>query len=74
MRSSTGKLEHAEMMTEAGLKQGVCSGCVFYRKEKNARVVVRGDDFAAHGPSASVDWFRGVVQERMEVEFKSRLE
>ena len=47
---------------------------MFYHEEKNARVVARGDDFTALGPSKSLDWFRGVVQQGMEVKFKGRLE
>ena len=68
------ELERAEMMTEAGFGQGSFSARVFYREQKNVRVVARGDDFTVLGPSKSLDWFRGVVQQRMEVKFKGRLE
>ncbi len=46
---------------------------MFYREQKNVRVVVHGDDFAIPEAIKSLDWFRGVVQQRMEVKFKSRL-
>ncbi len=47
---------------------------MFYHEQKNVRVVVHGDDFTVLGPSKSLDWFRGVAQQRMEVKFKGRLE
>ncbi len=68
------ELEYTEMMTEAGFRQGSFSACVFYHEQKNVRVVARGGDFTALGPSKSLDWFSGVVQQRMEVKFKGRLE
>ena len=68
------ELEYTEMMTEAGFRQGAYSACVFYHEEKNVRVVVHGDDFTVLGPSKGLDWFRGVVQQRMEMKFKNRLE
>ena len=68
------ELEYTEMMVEAGFKQGLYSACVFYHAEKKVRVVVHGDDFTVLGPGKSLDWFRGVIQKRMEVKFKSRLE
>ena len=68
------ELEYTEMMTEAGLKQGSYSACVFYHEQKNVRVLVRGDDLTVLGPSKSLDWFCGVVQQRMEVKFEGRLE
>ena len=67
------ELEYTEM-TEAGFRQGAYSACVFYREEKNVRVVVHGDDFTVLGPSKGLDWFRGVVQQNMEVKFENRLE
>ena len=68
------ELEYTEMMTEAGFRQGAYSACVFYHEENNVRVVVHGDDFTVLGPSKGFDWFRGVVQQRMEMKFKNRLE
>jgi len=68
------ELEYKEMMQEAGFKQGSYSACVFYHEQKNVRVVVHGDDFTVLGPSKGLDWFRGVVHQRMEVKFKGRLE
>ena len=47
---------------------------MFYHEQKNVRVVVHGDDFTVLGPSKSLDCFRGVAQQRMEVKFKGRLE
>ncbi len=67
------EMEYAEMMAEAGLKQGSHSACVFYNKEKNVRVVFRGDDCTVLGPPKSLDWFREAAQERTEVTFKSGL-
>ncbi len=66
------ELEHTEMMTEADPRQGSFSACVFYREQKNVRVVVHGDDITALGPCESLDWARGVVQ--LEVKFKGRLD
>ena len=68
------ELEYTEMMQGAGLRQGSYSACVIYHEQKNVRVVAHGDDFTVLGPSKSLDWFRGVVQQRMEVKFKGRLE
>ncbi len=62
------------MMLEAGFRQGSYSACVFYREQKNVRVVVHGEDFTVLGPSKSLAWFRGVAQQRMEVKFNGRLE
>ncbi len=67
------EMEYTEMMVEAGFKQGSYSACVFYREEKNDGVVARGGDFTTLGPK-SLDWFREVVQQRMEVQFKGRPE
>ncbi len=67
------ELGHTEMTTEADCRQGSFGACVFYHKQKNVRVVVHGDDFTALGPSKSLDWFRGAVQQGMEVKFKERL-
>ncbi len=47
---------------------------VFYREQKHIRVVVHGDDFTILGASKTLGWFRGVVQQHLEVKFKSRLE
>ncbi len=60
------------MIDEAGFEQGLCSACVFYRKERSVRVVVRGDVCTVLGPSRGLGWLRGFVQERMEVKFKNR--
>ncbi len=66
-------LEYTEMMTEAGLRQGAYSACVFYHEENMVLLVVRGDDFTMLGPSESLDWFRGVAQHRVEAKLKDRL-
>ena len=68
------ELEYTEMMTEAGFKQGSHSVCAFYHAKENVRVVVHGDDFTALGTNKGLDWFRGVMQKKMEVKFKNRLE
>ncbi len=62
------------MMTEAGFRQGSFSACVFYQTQKNFKVVVPGDASAMLGPSKSLHLFRGIVQQRMEVKIKGRLE
>ena len=36
--------------------------------------MVHGDDFTVLGKRRDLDWFRGVVQSKMEVKFKQRLE
>ncbi len=43
------EMEYTEMTLEAKLEQGAYCACVFYRKEKNVRVVVHGDDSIALG-------------------------
>ncbi len=60
-------LEYTEMMTEAVLRQGSLSACLFYHEQKNLGAVVRGGDCTARGPCKSLDWFRGVAQQRAEV-------
>ncbi len=73
--AQTWELEYTEMTTVAGFRQGSLSACVFYHEQKNVRVVVvRGGDFTLLGPSKSLDWFRGVGQQRLEVNLKGRLE
>ena len=49
------EMEYTEMLTEADFKQGVCSPCVFFHKERCARVVVHGDDFAVLGRKHTLD-------------------
>jgi hypothetical protein len=68
------ELEYTEMLTEAKFKQGEFSPCVFFHEERCIRVVVHGDDFTILGRKRDLDWFRGVVQTKMEVKFKERLE
>ncbi len=60
-------------MMEAGCRQKSFSTRV-HHAHKNVNVVVHGDDFTVLGPSKSLDWFRGVVQQRMDAKFKARLE
>jgi hypothetical protein len=62
------------MMTEAGLRQGLYNTCAHYHEDKIVRVVAHGDAFVALGASKSLDWLRGVIQQRMEVKFRGRLE
>ena len=68
------ELGYIKMLVEPGFAQGSCSACVFYHSEKNMRAVARGDDFTVFGSRAELDWFREVIQRRMEVKFKSRLQ
>ncbi len=68
------EMEYTEMITDAGLKQGSHSACVFYHEQKSIQIVAHGDDFAVLGADESLDWVRGVVQQRMEAMFKGRLE
>ncbi len=37
----TWEMEYAEMMVEAGFKQGSCSARVLYHEEKNLRVLLK---------------------------------
>ncbi len=62
------------MMVDIGFRPGSCGARVFYHEQKNSRAVVHGDDFTTLGANKSLDWIRGVGQQRMEVKFKSRLE
>ncbi len=57
------ELEQTEMTAEAGFRQGSLSACVFCH-EQNVGVVVRGDDLTVLGPSESLDWLRGVAQQK----------
>jgi hypothetical protein len=66
--------QYTEMLTEAGFKQGLYSACVFYHEGRNVRVVVHGDDFTVLGTVKGLDWFRQMIQDKMEVKFKGRLE
>ncbi len=45
-----------------------------YHEQKNIRVGMHGGDFTIRGANNSLDWFLGVVQQRVEVRFKNRLE
>ncbi len=62
------------MMTETGFTEGSYSTRVVYHKEKDVCAVVRGNDFTVLGSRGGLDWFRKVIQRRMEVKFKARLE
>ncbi len=68
------ELDYTEMMTEAGFRQGSLSTRIYRHEQNNIRAVVHGEDFTALGPRKSLDWFRGVVQQRMEAKFKGLLE
>ncbi len=56
------ELEYTEMMVEAWFSQGSHSACVFYRKQREVRAVVRGDDFTVLGSRVGLDWLREVIQ------------
>ncbi len=68
------EMEYTEMMVDAGFRQGSYSACISHHEQKNIRFVVHGDDFPMLGASKSLNSFRKVVQQRMEVKFKNRLE
>ncbi len=40
------EMQYTGMIVDAGFRQVEYSACVFYREQKNIRVVVHGDDFA----------------------------
>ncbi len=63
-------MEYEEVMTEAQFKQGVYSAYVFYNEERNIRAVVRGDDCTVLGRSEDLDWFRKMIEKRVEVKYK----
>ncbi len=44
-----------------------------FHKQRNIRIVVHGDDFTVLGFNSQLDWFRGMISERYEVEFRGRL-
>ncbi len=62
------------MLLKTGFVQGKYSACVFYREQEKVRIVLHGDDFTVLGESKSLDWFGEVMQQRMDVKFKGRLE
>ncbi len=66
-------MEYTEMMLEAKFEQGVYSACAVYHKDKNVRVAVHGHDFKVLGPSKSLEWLRGVVQQRIEIKLRELL-
>ncbi len=68
------EMEYTEMMVDAGFRQCEHSARVLYHEQKNIRVVVPGDVFTILRASEILDWSRGVVQQHVEVKFKSRLE
>jgi hypothetical protein len=63
-----------EMMVEIGFTQGSYGACAFYHKEKDIRAAVHGGDFTVPGSRVGLDWSREVIQRRMGVKFKSRLQ
>ncbi len=66
-------VERTGMMVDAGFRQGEYSACAFYRKQKNVRAGLPGDDFSVRAASESPDFFRGVIQQRVEVQLQSSL-
>ncbi len=68
------ELDYTEMMTEVRFRQDSLSVLVFYHEQKNIRVVGHGGDFTVLGPGKSLDWLRGVFQQRMEVKLIGRIE
>ncbi len=62
------------MLLETGFVRGEHGACVFYVEEAKVRTVAHGDDFTVRGESKSLDWFREMIQKRMEVKLKGRLE
>ncbi len=55
MQCKLGRWSMRRFMVDAGFLQGLHSACVFDREQKNARVVVHGDDFTILGASKSLD-------------------
>ena len=53
-------------MEKCGFRRGVSTPCVFYRADKNLRVVVHGDDFTSCGPQSAIEWFKAKISERYE--------
>ncbi len=49
------ELEHTEMTTEAGFRQGSFSACLSYNEQKIVRAAANGEDFTALGPGKSRD-------------------
>ncbi len=71
--AQTWDMEYTEMTTEAKFKQGAYSSCVFSHGERNIRAAVHGDDFTVLGRSGDLDWFRKVIDKRVEVKYEERL-
>ena len=65
--------EYSAMMSEAGFAQGKSNPCVFRHKGRRIIAVVHGDDFTVGGYVEDLDWFKGVIQGRMEVKHNARL-
>jgi hypothetical protein len=67
------EVEYTEMMEEAKFRQGEYSECIYYHEERNIRVVMHGDDFAASGRSGDIYRRRKVSETKMEVTCKERM-
>ena len=74
-RDAAQNREHAYMdfMIEAGFTNGTASPCVSYRRKRNIRAVVHGDDFTILAQERQLDWFRERIAARFEVKFRGRL-
>ncbi len=66
------ELEYAEIMTEAGFRQGSLCTRLLARAEERPGGGARR--LRSAWTSKSLDWVRGVVQQRMEVKSKGSLE
>ena len=64
---------YAQAHKEMGFEQGMSSTGVFVHKERMITVVIHGDDFTALGNDKDLDWYRGMVQSKMETKVKCRL-
>ena len=60
-------------MEGIGFRRGQSTPCRFWHKEKGIRAVTHGDDFTLLGNEEALDWFRGKIQEKFEIQFRGRL-
>ena len=47
--------------------------CVFDHETREIKAVIHGDDFTLLGQEVRLNWFRGKIQERFEVNFLGRI-
>ena len=61
---------YTKLMADAGFTTGKPSPCAFYRKDREVRVVVHGDDFTCSGLDQQLHWLREKIKERLEVKYR----